>query len=74
MKKLKRFTAQWCQPCQTLKKSLEALDLTDVDVEVIDVDTFAYPVYNTPTTPATGTILASYSYVEEGQVRIGQSL
>ena len=40
MKKLTRFTAQWCQPCQTLKKSLEALDLKDVDVEVIDVDTF----------------------------------
>lgn len=40
MKKLKRFTAQWCQPCKTLTKNLESLDLTDVEVEVIDVDTF----------------------------------
>lgn len=46
-------------------------NVTDARVIVIDLDTFAYPVYNTPTSPATGTIAASYSYVEEGQVRIG---
>jgi len=40
-------------------------------VIVIDANTFAFPVSGSPTTPATGTISASYSYVEEGQVRIG---
>lgn len=39
-------------------------------VIVIDANTFAYTVSGSPTTPATGTITASYSYVEEGQVRI----
>ena len=40
-------------------------------VVVIDADNFAFVVSGSPTTPATGTIFASYSYVEEGQVRIG---
>jgi uncharacterized phage protein gp47/JayE len=40
-------------------------------VIVIDANTFAFPVTGSPATPATGTISASYSYVEEGQVRIG---
>jgi uncharacterized phage protein gp47/JayE len=40
-------------------------------VIVIDADYFAYVVSGSPTTPATGTITTSYSYVEEGQVRIG---
>ena len=39
-------------------------------VIVIDANTFAYVVSGSPATPATGTIIASYSYVEEGQVRI----
>ena len=39
-------------------------------VVIIDANTFAYVVSGSPTTPATGTITASYSYVEEGQVRI----
>ena len=39
-------------------------------VVVIDANTFAYVVSGSPATPATGTIAASYSYVEEGQVRI----
>ena len=34
-------------------------------------NTFAFPVSGSPATPATGTISAAYSYVEEGQVRIG---
>lgn len=38
---------------------------------VIDADNFAFVVNGSPTTPATGTIVASYSYVEPGQVRIG---
>lgn len=46
-------------------------NVVDTRVIVIDLNTFAYPIYNTPTSPATGTISASYSYVEEGQVRIG---
>jgi uncharacterized phage protein gp47/JayE len=40
-------------------------------VIVIDANNFAFVVSGSPTSPATGTILASYSYVEEGQVRIG---
>lgn len=40
-------------------------------VIVIDANTFAYVVSGSPTSPATGTISAAYSYVEEGQVRIG---
>jgi len=39
-------------------------------VIVIDSNTFAFVVANSPTTPATGTITMSYSFVEEGQVRI----
>jgi uncharacterized phage protein gp47/JayE len=36
----------------------------------IDDDYFAYPVSGSPTTPATGTIAAAYSYVELGQFRV----
>tara|TARA_R110000868_G_scaffold17344_1_gene76343 strand:+ start:22385 stop:23812 length:1428 start_codon:yes stop_codon:yes gene_type:complete len=46
-------------------------NVIDTRVIVIDADTFAYVVSGSPSTPATGTIAASYSYVEEGQVRIG---
>lgn len=35
----------------------------------IDNDYFAYPVSGSPTSPATGTITAAYSYVELGQFR-----
>lgn len=38
---------------------------------VLDANRFAYYVAGSPTTPATGTITASYSYVQAGQVRIG---
>ena len=38
---------------------------------VLDSNRFAFKVDGTPTTPATGTITASYSYVQPGQVRIG---
>lgn len=48
-----------------------AYNVVDTRVIVIDANTFAYVVSGSPTTPATGTISASYSYVEEGQVRIG---
>lgn len=36
----------------------------------IDDDYFAFPVSGSPTTPATGSITASYSYVELGQFRV----
>jgi uncharacterized phage protein gp47/JayE len=39
-------------------------------VVVIDADTFAYAVSGSPASPATGTIIAAYSYVELGQVRV----
>lgn len=46
-------------------------NVIETGVIVIDADTFAFPVTGSPTTPATGTITASYSYVELGQVRVG---
>jgi uncharacterized phage protein gp47/JayE len=46
-------------------------NIVEKRVIVIDADNFAYVVSGSPSTPATGTISASYSYVEEGQVRIG---
>ena len=46
-------------------------NVSNTGVIVIDANTFAFPVSGSPTSPATGTISASYSYVELGQVRIG---
>jgi uncharacterized phage protein gp47/JayE len=46
-------------------------NVSSTGVIVIDANTFAFPVLGSPATPATGTITASYSYVELGQVRIG---
>lgn len=37
MKRILRFTASWCQPCQTLSKNLESLK-TNLPIEVIDID------------------------------------
>lgn len=45
-------------------------NVSNTRIIVIDNDTFAYPVSNSPDTPATGTISASYSYVGLGQFRI----
>jgi thioredoxin-like negative regulator of GroEL len=36
--KLIRYTAAWCQPCQSLKNSLSQLDLGELEVEVVDID------------------------------------
>lgn len=36
--KLIRYTAAWCQPCQSLKSNLSQLDLGELEVEVVDVD------------------------------------
>lgn len=46
-------------------------NVSETGVIVIDANTFAFPVSGSPITPATGTITASYSYVQLGQVRIG---
>jgi len=37
MKKIIRFTAEWCQPCKTLSKQLETMDL-NMPIDVIDID------------------------------------
>jgi thioredoxin 1 len=37
MKRILRFTASWCQPCQMLAKNLESVN-KDVMIEVVDVD------------------------------------
>lgn len=33
-----RFTAEWCQPCKMLAKTIENANI-DIPVEVIDIDT-----------------------------------
>jgi len=37
MKKIVRFTASWCGPCQMLAKTLEEVD-SKLPIEVVDVD------------------------------------
>ena len=37
MKKIVRFTASWCGPCQMLAKTLEEVD-SKLPIEVIDID------------------------------------
>ena len=37
MKRILRFTASWCGPCQGLAMNLETADL-DLPIEVIDID------------------------------------
>lgn len=37
MKKLLKFSASWCQPCQVLSKNLKTIDL-NIEIEEIDVD------------------------------------
>jgi thioredoxin 1 len=37
MKKIIRFTAEWCQPCKTLSKQLETMEL-NMPIDVIDID------------------------------------
>lgn len=39
MKKILRFTASWCKPCQALSKNLEESKL-EIPIEVIDIDVF----------------------------------
>jgi thioredoxin 1 len=37
MKKVIRFTASWCQPCKTLSKTLENMDVK-IPIDVVDID------------------------------------
>jgi thioredoxin 1 len=37
MRKIIRFTAEWCQPCKMLSKQLETMDL-NLPIDVIDID------------------------------------
>ena len=53
MKRILRFTASWCGPCQGLAMNLEASGL-DLPIEVIDIDTHSdvaqeYGVRSVPT-------------------------
>ena len=36
MRKIIRFTAEWCQPCKMLSKQLETMDL-NLPIDVIDI-------------------------------------
>ena len=38
MKKILRFTADWCNPCKALQKNLSEVDINDITIEVIDID------------------------------------
>lgn len=53
MKKVLRFTASWCQPCKSLAKQLESIDVS-LPIEVIDIDTHSdlaveYGIRSVPT-------------------------
>ena len=37
MRKIIRFTADWCQPCKILSKQLETMEL-NLPIDVIDID------------------------------------
>jgi thioredoxin 1 len=38
MKKILRFTADWCGPCKALQKNLGEADIKGITIEVIDID------------------------------------
>lgn len=38
MKKILRFTADWCSPCKILAKNLGEADISGTVVETIDID------------------------------------
>jgi thioredoxin 1 len=38
MKKILRFTADWCNPCKSLAKNLSEADINGITIEVIDID------------------------------------
>jgi thioredoxin 1 len=38
MKKILRFTADWCAPCKVMAKNIGEADISGVTIEVIDID------------------------------------
>ena len=53
MKRILRFTASWCSPCQSLAMNLETVSL-GFPIEVIDIDTHSdvaqeYGIRSVPT-------------------------
>ena len=53
MKKILRFSAEWCQPCKMLAKNIDAAGIT-LPIEYIDVDeqgdlTAQYKIRGVPT-------------------------
>ena len=38
MKKILRFTADWCSPCKAMAKNISEADINGITIEVIDID------------------------------------
>ena len=38
MKKILRFTADWCGPCKSMAKNIGEADINGITIEVIDID------------------------------------
>ena len=54
MKKVIRFTADWCGPCKSMAANLGQADINGVSIEVIDIDknpdiAMEYGIRNIPT-------------------------
>ena len=54
MKKIIRFTADWCGPCKSMAANLGQTDTSGVSIEVIDIDkntdiAMEYGIRNIPT-------------------------
>ena len=38
MKKILRFTADWCGPCKSMATNISEADISGITIEVIDID------------------------------------